>query len=198
VKLLSHLNREDSEGFTRDSSIVASALGTDFQGDRLLSYLKDTVQEEAMDPSLLESLNEWAPDRSGTRVQPSYTQVSEYLEALDPSPGSPRYSFTVRDLHILSESLSKTRRVGVGFALYTNRYTHDDTTFELYLAMDREGLREGEDEVQILCLYQDGSDPLQQIVFRGDPTYIPSLQTLQTQKAFQDIYQRWVQDQIQV
>ena len=187
VKLLSHLNRDESEGFTTDASIVASALGSALhepylQGKRLLSYLKDDAQGEEDEGSLLESLNEWAPDRSGT---PSYAKVSEYLEALDPSPESPRYSFTVRDLQILSESLR------AGFALYTNRYTQDETTFELYLAIDT-------DDGPILCLYQDGSDPLQQIVFRGDPTYIPSLQTLRKQKGFEEIYQRWVQGPIHV
>ena len=66
----------------------------------------------------------------------------------------PNYYLTLYDLELLSFQL------GIGFVLFTNRYTNKDIKFQTYIIIHKNLIKVKLDEFNIpmICLYQDFSD----------------------------------------
>jgi hypothetical protein len=175
-KLYTHINKDPTQDYTTD--LYALEWGMD-----LPQCNEEQLKTSLTQKPLLGQVNEW--------VEVPWTLTQAYQDAV----GEPRYSITVYDLITLSSALHQMG-LHIGFALYTNRYTTRDTTYELYLAIGPELLPETPEaeeseskDIQMVCVYQDHPNPLKNIVFAHN-TRSPSLKELRTNPAFEKALHR--------
>jgi len=160
IKIYKHHNENNN-----DFDILSYLFDNEeIQSDHLIQLIGKSIEEE---PSIINAYNESLIDN-----EDPYQDIEDLKEkiALD------SYNLCIPDLDILSKQLR------AGFCLVTNRYTDEETQFDLHIILDPDLINK---DTKMYCLYQDYPKELKTIIY-SDTNY-NSLGELYKQTQFKKV-----------
>mgnify|MGYP001429190022 CR=1 FL=1 len=136
--------------FGKDITIYKNIISEDRNDTNIISRLLDDVSLERIRSILIDMYSE--DDDSFKHHNDLLGYIYKDNRELLASISSKFYKLSLIDYEILSESL------GIGFALFSNRYSNDKQRYKTHMIIHKSLKDENESDIKTLCLYEDISE----------------------------------------